>query len=260
MKNAALLCVLFLFTFFSSDFYAQTLDNLLKESDKYFYEFNNQASLDAVLKADKKFQNNWEVQWRISRGYVKIADQMPSSSGDQKDAQYAVYEKAASYADNAIKLAGDKSVNYLRRAIANGKIALFKGVFSVAGVVKQVRDDCEKAISLGNGGNEIQGLSHYILARTNAKISEKWKPARAVLGLGWADNEVALQEYKKAIELFPNFIMFYVDYAISLEREDMYKEAREALNKAFQSPKRDDGDAARLEEGKKLYEEIKNKN
>lgn len=260
MKKAALFLSVFLLSLFVSTSYAQTLDDLLKQSDKDYYEFNNNGSLDAVLKADKKFPNNWEVQWRISRGYVKIADHMPSSTGDQKDAQSAVYEKAVSYADIAIKLAGDKSVNYLRRAIANGKIALFKGVFSVSSVVKAVRDDCLKAIQLGNGGNEIQALSHYILARTHAKISEKWKPARSVLGLGWADNEVAIEEYKKAIALNQSYLMFYTDYAISLEREDMYKEAKEALNKAFKMTKKDDADDARLEEAKKLYEEIKDEN
>jgi len=259
MKKIMTACgILFLSAVLTNSF-AQTLDDLLKESDKYYTEFNNQASLDAALKADKKFPGNWEIQWRISRGYVKIADHMPANTGDQKDAQSEIYQKALSYADKAINLAGDKSVTYLRRAIANGKIALFKGVFSVSSVVKQVRDDCEKAIQLGNGGNEIQGLSHYILARTHAKISEKWKPARAVLGLGWADNEIAIQEFKKAIALSPNFSMFYIDYAISLEREDMYKEAKEALNKAFQTPKKDDGDDARVEEGKKLYAEIKDK-
>jgi len=259
MKKTAIACGILFLLFSFSKSYCQSVDDLLKESDKYYFEFNNQASLDAALKADKKSPNNWDILWRISRGYVKIADHMPSSTGDQKDAQMAVYEKALSYADNAVKLAGDKSINYLRRAIANGKIALFKGVFSVAGVVKQVRDDCEKGIQLGNGGNEIQALCHYILARTHAKISEKWKPARAVLGLGWADNEVALEEYKKAISLNNSFLMFYIDYAISLEREDMYKEAKEALTKAFQMPKKDDGDPARIDEGKKLYEEIKNK-
>ncbi len=258
-KVTSFLGILF-FSFFVSNFYAQSIDDLLKDCDKLYWEFNNQGSLDAALKADKKFSNNWEVQWRISRGYVKIADHMPSSTGDQKDAQSTVYQKALTYADAAIKLAGDKSVTYLRRAIANGKIALFKGVFSVSGVVKQVRDDCLKAIELGNGGNEIQALSHYILARTHAKISEKWKPARAVLGLGWADNEVAIEEYKKAISLNQSFLMFYIDYAISLEREDMYKEAKAALNTAFKMAKKDDGDEVRLAEGKKLYEEIKDEN
>lgn len=260
MKKTALICGILLLTVFTAGSFAQTLESFLKDSDKYYFEFNNQASLDAALKADKKFPNNWEILWRISRAYVKVADAMPASTGDQKDEQFAVYEKAYSYADNAVKLAGDKSINYLRRAIANGKIALFKGVFSVSGVVKQVRDDCQKAIQLGNGGNEIQGLSHYILARTHAKISEKWKPARAVLGLGWADNEVAIEEYKKAIALYPDFLMFYVDFAQSLVREDMYKEAKDALNKAFKLPKKDDQDGIRLEEAKKLWEEIKDEN
>ena len=39
-----------------------------------------------------------------------------------------------------------------------GKLLCLKGVFSVASVVNAVRDDCEKAISLGNGGNYTQAL------------------------------------------------------------------------------------------------------
>jgi len=94
-----------------------------------------------------------------------------------------------SYADQAVKYGPNQSITYLRRAIANGRVALFKGVFSVGGVVNSVKSDCEKAISLNNGGNYTQALAHYVFARTHAKISEKWAPARSVLGLGWADND-----------------------------------------------------------------------
>ena len=45
----------FNFLFSVQNFYAQSIDELLLESDKSFAEFNNQASLDAALKADKKF-------------------------------------------------------------------------------------------------------------------------------------------------------------------------------------------------------------
>ena len=40
----------------------------------------------------------------------------------------------------------------------------------------------------------------------------------------------------------------------------MYKEAREAFNTSFKMQKKDDADDSRIDEGKKLYEEIKNKN
>ncbi len=237
--------------------HAQSLDALLEEGEKYYKQFNNEKALEVFKKAEKIDANNPEVLWKLSRTYVDIADRMPTSTGEQEDAQLAVFQKALDYADKSIKQKPDQSAGLLRRAIANGKIALFKGVFSVAGVVNSVRADVEKAIQLGNGGNFIQGVAHYVLGRTHAKTSEKWKPARAILGLGWADNEIALTEYKKAIEIYPGYMMFYVDYANSLIREDDYKTAREMLNKALTCQFQHQDDEKRLAEAKKTLVDIK---
>ncbi|MCL5031478.1 MAG: hypothetical protein M1480_20945 [Bacteroidetes bacterium] len=240
--------------------FGQKLEELLKQGDDYLdVSFDNQKALDVFQKADKQFPNNWEVNWRLSRVYVYLAERMPESTSAQKDAQLAVYQKAYDYADKAVKLAPEKSITYVRRAIANGRIALFKGVFSVAGVVNSVKADCEKAIDLGNGGNYVQALAHYVLARTNDKVSEKWKPARAILGLGWADMDKAFSEYNIAIKLYPNFRMFYLDYAKALIKEDEYAKAKEMLNKVIASPKRDENDDNQLYEAKNLLEQIKNK-
>ena len=51
--------------------------------------------------------------------------------------------------------------------------------------------------------------------------------------------------------------MFYVDYAISLIREDEYKTAREMLNKAIVTPIQHQDDEKRLAEAKKLLNDIK---
>ncbi len=238
----------------------QTLEELLKQGDNALdVEFNNQNALDAYTKADKLSPNNWEVYWRLSRVYVYIGEHMPDKTGDQKDAQLAVYQKAFYYADRAVKLEPEKSITYLRRAIANGRVALFKGIFSVAGVVNQVKSDCEKAIGLGNGGSYVQALAHYVLARTNAEVSKKWAPARAVIGLGWADLDKAINEYIIAIKLYPNFRMFYLDLAKAYIRQDEYAKARENLNMVVSSPKRDENDDELLYEAKNLLNEIKNK-
>lgn len=235
---------------------AQSLQELLKQGDDYMAEFNNQKALDSYLNADKVSPNNWEVYWRISRAYVDIAQNMPEKTDKEKDAQLAEYQKAYDYADKSVKLAPDKSITYIRRAIANGRIALFKGVFSVGSVVNSVKSDCEKAIALNNGGNYWQAVAHYVLGRTNAKVSEKWAPARAVLGLGWADLDVAIKEYKEAISLYPNFRMFYLDLARAYVRDDEYKIAREMLNKVLESPKKDQDDDKRIVEAKQLLKEI----
>jgi tetratricopeptide (TPR) repeat protein len=261
MNTSKKFCSMFSLAFFlvlTFSVHAQMVEKLIDEGDQYTEEFNNQKALDTYLKADKLYPNNWEILWRISRAYVDIGEHMPEKTDEQQDAQLVMYQKAFDYADKSVKLAPDKSVTYVRRAIANGRIALFKGVFSVAGVVNSVKEDCEKAIKLNSGENYVIALGHYILARTHAKISEKWAPARAVLGLGWADNEIAITEFNKAINLFPNFRMFYLDLAKSYIREDEYQKARDVLKKTIESPKKDEDDDQRVTEAKKLIEENKN--
>ncbi len=235
---------------------AQTVDSLIQSGDRYTEEFNNQKALDTYLKADKLSPDNWKILWRISRAYVNIAVKMPAMNGDQEDAQLAVYEKALSYADRAVKLAKDQSVVYVRRAVVNGRIALFKGVFSVGGVVNQVKEDCEKAIRLDNGDAYTMALAHYILGRTHAKVSEKWAPARAVLGLGWADKDSALVQLKKAVDLYPNFRMFYLELGKVYLEEDEYDKAKFYLKKVIDTPRKDQDDDQILAEAKQLLNDL----
>jgi tetratricopeptide (TPR) repeat protein len=255
--SKTLLAIFLVIIIFSPKVYSQSVDKLMDEVDEYYKQFNNEKALEVLKKAEKSEPNNFEVIWRMSRTLVDLAEKMPTSTSQQEDAQIATYQKALEYAEKAVKTNGTSSIGFLRRAIANGKIALFKGVFSVAGIVNSVRADAEKAIQLNNGGNFIQAVAHYVLGRTHAKTSEKWKPARSVLGLGWADNEIAISEFKKAIQLYPNYVMFYVDYANSLIREDDYKTAREMLNKALKAPIAHQDDEKRLAEAKKTLNDIK---
>lgn len=235
---------------------AQTVESLIQEGDKYTDEFNNQKALDVYLKADKLSPDNWNVLWRISRAYVNIGVKMPATNGDEEDAQLAEFEKSLSYADRAVKLAKNKSVVYVRRAVVNGRIALFKGVFTVGGVVNQVKDDCEKALKLGNGDAYTMALAHYILGRTHAKVSEKWAPARAVLGLGWAEKDSALVHLKKAVNLYPDFRMFYLELGKAYLEEDDYDKAKIYLKKVIDSPKKDQDDDQVLAEARQLLNDL----
>jgi len=227
MKQKQLSVLLFVIFFLSSLAFPQSVDELIKEGDEFSTkEFNNQKALASFQMAEKQDPNNPEVLWRISRSYVDIAEHMPGSSDEQKDAQLAKYQLALDYADKAVKAAPNSSVGYLRRSIAKGRIALFKGVFKVIGLVNDVKKDCEKAIKLGNGGNDVQASSHYVLGRSHAKVCEKPYLVRLPLGLGWGDMGVSFAEYKKAIELRPNFRMYHLDYAKALIEEDEYQKAK----------------------------------
>jgi tetratricopeptide (TPR) repeat protein len=253
-KNILQISIFFLFITVVLN--AQTADSLIKVGDRYIEKFNNEKALDSYLQADKLSPDNWQILWRISRAYVNIGVHMPSTTGEEEDAQLAEFEKALGYADRAVKIAKDQSVVYVRRAVVNGRIALFKGVFTVGGVVNKVKEDFEKAIKLNNGGDYTQALAHYILGRTHAKVSEKWAPARAILGLGWADKDTALTELKKAVELYPNFRMFYLELGKAYLEDDEYDKAKFYLNKVLESPKKDQDDDQVLAEAKQLLKDL----
>lgn len=240
----------------NSSLLSQTVEDLIQEGDKYNTEFNHQKSLETYQKADKLSPANWEIMWRISRAIVDIANKMSEGNDQQKDAKFNKYKESFVYADSAVRLAPDQSVTYVRRAIVNGRIALFQGVFSAIGTVGDVKDDCERAIQLNNGGNYVQALSHYVLGRTHAKVCEKAYLLRLPLGLGWGDMEVAIREFQNAIKLKPNYRMFYLDLAKAYIEEDEYKLAKENLLLVEKAPFVLEDDDDYLKEAKKLLVEV----
>jgi FimV-like protein len=257
-KNLQRLSILLLVIFGLSASFAQSVDELLKQGDQFVEEFQNQKALDEYLKADKLFPNSWEVYWRISRAYVDLGEKMPDKTDAQKDEQEKIYKKAFEYADKSVKLGSNQSISYVRRAIANGRIALFEGIFSAIGTVNDVKEDCEKAIQIGNGGNYVQALAHYVLGRGHLKVCEKAYLVRLPLGLGWGDTEEAVRLLETAVKLKPNFRMFLFELAKAYIEEDEYDKAKETLKKVEKAPKVDEDDDKVLSEAKKLYEEIKN--
>jgi tetratricopeptide (TPR) repeat protein len=256
MKPSILFSLLFFSFLLNSFLFSQTAEELIQEGDKYNTEFNNQKSLETYQKADKLSPANWEIMWRISRAMVDIANKMPEGNDKEKDAKFDLYKKSFVYADSAVKLAPDQSVTYVRRAIVNGRIALFEGVFSAIGTVNDVKDDCERAIQLNNGGNYVQALAHYVLARAHAKVCEKAYLLRLPLGLGWGDMEVAIREFQTAIKLKPNMRMFYLDLAKAYIEEDEYKLAKENLLLVEKSPVVLEDDENYLKEAKQLLVEV----
>ena len=241
---------------FVSSSYSQTMEYLIGEGDKYDKEFNHQKALETYLKADEMSPANWEILWRISRAYVNLGAKMPESTDEQENAKFETYKKSFAYADSSVKLAPDQSIPYVRRAISNGRIALFEGIFSAIGTVGDVKDDSERAIELGNGGSYYQSLTHYVLARTHLKVCEKAYLLRLPLGLGWGDMDVAIREFQIEVKLKPNFRMYHLDLAKAYIAEDEYELAKENLLLVQKAPRVLEDDIKYLEEANELLIEV----
>lgn len=241
---------------FISSSYSQTVENLIGEGDKYDKEFDHQKALETYLKADEMSPANWEIIWRISRAYVNLGAKMPGETDEEEDAKIEVYEKSFAYADSSVMLAPDQSIPYVRRAISNGRIELFEGIFSAIGTVGDVKNDSERAIELGNGGSYYQSLAHYVLGRTHAKVCEKVYLFRLPIGLGWGDMDVAIREFQIAVKLKPNFRMYHLELAKAYIEEDEYELAKENLLLVQKAPRILEDDEKYLQEAEELLAEV----
>jgi len=235
---------------------AQSLEELMREGENYYKKFDHQSALKTYFTADSLYGSNWILMWKISRAYIDIAEKLPGETAEEEDEKKIEFEKALFYADSSVKLAPSEAEAYLRRAIANGKIALFEGIFSSIGSLNDVRDDAERAIELGSGGNYTQALAHYILGRAHYKVCEKPFLLRLPLGLGWGDMEDSIRELEMAVKLRPNFRIFYLALAKSYIEESEYEKAKEILAQLQKAPFVDEDDDLVLEEAKRLIIEV----
>lgn len=230
------------------------VDQLIGEGDVYSEkEFNNEKALAKFTEANSLSPNNYDVLWRLSRTYVDIGEHLPTKTDAEKQKQLETYEISLTFAKGAVAANPKGSMGYTREAIANGRIALFKGIWESIDLVKQTRADCKKAIAL----DSTNPAAYYVLGRTNAKVCEKPKFVRWPLGLGWANMDDAVKNYEKSIALRPNFIMYRLDCARAYVEMDEYAKAREHLSKISSLPKEDEDDDSFRKEAAELLEKIK---
>jgi tetratricopeptide (TPR) repeat protein len=183
-RERIVVCLLVLSIFWAAQLSASApdssrVDQLIAQGNGYSEKtFENQKALDSYQAALTLESNNYEVLWRISRSLVDLGEHLPSGTDEEKAKQLETYEKARDFANKAIATNANGAMAYTRRAIANGRIALFKGVWESLDLVKQVRADCEKSIVL----DPNDAAAYYVLGRTHLKVCEKPRIVRWPLG------------------------------------------------------------------------------
>ncbi len=214
--------------------------------------FDNAGALDLYKQAENLDSSNYEMLWGTSRCYIDIGEHLPAKTDQERQAQLDHYQKALDYANRAIAVSPKGSEGYTRRAIANGRVALFKGVWESLDLVKSVKTDIEKAIAL----DPKNSTAYYILGRTHAKVSEKPRIIRWPLGLGWASYEDAAENYEKAIALRPDFVMYRLDAARTYVELEEFAKARKHLDAIPSIRDQDEDDGKFRQEARDLAQVI----
>lgn len=208
------------------------------------------AMVDAALASSPR---DYEVLWRASRVRLLQGDAQPEKS----KAQDRLYREALSLAERAIKANGAAPDGYLRRAAANGKVALFSGVLDAADYVIQTKDDVDKVLAMRGVPPLTLASAHYILGRAHLKLSETPRPLRMPLGLGFGNAPDALTHLKRASELRPGFVMFQLEYARALIANDRATDARTVLQQIGSLADQEPGDDGRKREAAELLRTLR---
>lgn len=227
------------------------VQQLCKQYDTQMEALDVKGAKNTIESAYKEDAKSDDVLFRLARLHVILGDQEW-----QEEKKLPLYNKALDYANKAIASNGKSMGGYVYRAAANGKIALFKGIFSVASVVNSVRDDATKAIQLNNDTPERLAAACYILGRTHLNLVKKPKLVRLPLGLGWGNIEEAYANIKRARQLRPNFVMFELEYARCLAEMEMEKDAIATAQRIAGLQNKEPGDQQRKQDALQLIQDL----
>jgi hypothetical protein len=194
------------------------------EIDKMIAENKIGDAMTAIDKALEAEPKNLDMLARQSRILT-----LQGNQAKKDEEKVRLYEKAQKVATQAIKADSKSAQGYLRRAIAKGKLILYKGILESRTLVLELRADTQKVLKLKNTSDYEKGLANYLLGKTHIKLAEKPKALRLPLGLAWASEEEGQMHLKKAYELKPTSIPFVLDYALVLRDKGEKAEAIKLL-------------------------------
>ncbi len=224
--------------------------SFLQKGDDAYKSFNNKQALEFYQKAFDNEPGNYEIAWKLARAYVDVGETL------EGEAREDYYKKSEKYARKAVELKNDGSNGHLYLAIALGRVALDASAKQRIKMSKEIRKEAELAIKL----NPENDLAYHVLGRWHRKISNlSWiEKGFADMFLGGvpkdASNEAAVENFKKAIEINPDYINHHLELGITYEMMDKDDLARQQFEACLALPI----SSAKDKEHKKKAQELLN--
>lgn len=164
-------------------------------------------------------QGNWQeaaaaaAALNTSAGFALAAEATTAGAGLSPDAQKkALFQKAQSYADQAVRLDPQNAEAYFEKARAQGRLAQFSGVFESLSLAKEVKKNLDQAIKLRPN---LAG-AYVALGLWNATLdSGGLKGAIAAQQTGARKANVA-PYFERAVALEPAVVTHRLEYANAL--------------------------------------------
>lgn len=253
-KKRILLAVCFIIFSLNSAVFAQGDNEIIIKGEELSRKWDYQAAIVLYKKALMADAYNYNLLWRIADNYIKLGIM---AEGDDKA---AFYEKAVDYASKAIAADPEKIDGHAKLAIAQGRLALFKGGKVKVELSKSVKAEAEKALKINPNNDEALhtlGAWHREISTLPGILKVFAKIIYG--GLPQASKDEAVKYLEKAVAVNPKIIEHHLELGrcyMKVSKWDLAKKEwslcltlspLEAYDKDFQ------------DEAKSLFQEYKKK-
>jgi tetratricopeptide (TPR) repeat protein len=215
---------------------------------------HKQAS-KAYMTALRYDPTNYEAMWKAGDQTTEVADAMPAKLKAEKE---SLFEWASTICRKAISIKPDDWEGHFRLAVAQGRLALFRGGKEKIKLANIVKVQADSAVAL----NPKADLAYHVLGRWHqdlANLSGTLKFFAKILfgGVPPGSNEESVAMFKKAIEINPNHIEHYLELARTykfMDRKDLMKEP---LEKVLSLPNVEEKDPGFKKEAEEMLKDIR---
>lgn len=255
MKNQyGFLFLLMIFTIIAVEGYGQSAseDELIKEAGEKFENGDEKRALqlyEEVLEIDSE---HYEALWNASILYAREGYRKEDESEQEE-----WFQKAVDLAEKAVEHHPDEGRSHYALAVAKGRLTVLMGTRDRISIAHEIRDHLRKASEYEP---EFAPIWHLwgVWHSDVANISSAERAAASLIseGIPDADNETAEKYLKKAIELDNDHILFQLDLAHHYLEIGSDEKAKEVLEKLIELEPRTKDDPGKLDEAKKLLEDL----
>lgn len=186
-----------------------SLTNLLKEAELHDQKGETEAALKVYLEADKLAPGNAEILCGLAKQYCD-AMHLVKDRAHARDCA----AKALACALRSAKADPESAKAHVCVAVCLAKNFPYSDNQTKVDYSRQIKTEAEKAIAL----DPKFDLSYHMLGRWHCEVANMNIFMRAMVkiaygGLPRASHEMAIQNFKKAIDLSPNRIIHHLQLA-----------------------------------------------
>jgi tetratricopeptide (TPR) repeat protein len=221
-----------------------SLTNLIGQGDLLSQKHSNQAALELYLQAEKLYPSNAEIEIKLAAVYCDLMHAAKSKSDQQPLAAQALACGQRAVADDP-----QNPKAHLCVSVCLAKNFPWSDNKTKINYSRQIKAEAEQALAL----DPKYDLPYHMLGRWNCDVANMNFLLTGLVklvygGLPAASNEMAIQNFKKAIELAPTRIIHHLQlahlYDITGQKKLMTAELKACAT--FAPFDLDDGDAQKI--------------